>query len=112
MPPAAPAPYKVRFAFLRHPRERDARDLWRLRQVDSHGDRICDCKGSNGVTRAAKCMHCGGSSVCTHLRQIWQCKECQDLLHPGKPLAKNKRCPTCLTRRADNCKARGCPNAK
>ena len=85
---------------LRRPRERDARDLRRLRQ-DGHAK--CTCPESNGITRAVNCTECFGRNVCEHGRQKNACRECAN----GEPLARDKKCPIC-DKRLDNCKARGC----
>ena len=86
---------------LRRPRERDARDLRRLRQGDRHIK--CTCPGSNGVTRAANCTICYGRNICIHGRPKQNFRDCAN----GEPLAKDKKCPICNIL-AYNCKRRGC----
>ena len=88
---------------LRRPRERDARDLRRLRQDGNGGHIVCTCPESNGVMTAVDCTKCFGRSVCVHGRRKRQCRECAN----GMPLARDAKCPICA-KRLDNCKARGC----
>ena len=91
------------------PRERDARDLRRLRQGNGHikrqgnGHIKCTCPGSNGVTRAVNCTICYGRNVCVHGRIKRQCRDCAN----GKPLANDRKCNICGIL-ARNCKQRGC----
>ena len=87
---------------LRRPRERDARDLRRLRQDTRKGSRhiLCTCPESNGVTRAVDCTKCFGRNVCEHGRQKRQCRDCEPLR-----LVARKMCPIC-DKRLDSCKAK------
>ncbi len=86
---------------VRRPRERDARDLRRLRQDGNDGHAKCTCPGSNGKTQARDCTRCFGRNVCVHGRVKKQCRDCAN----GVPLAKDKKCPIC-DKRADYCKAK------
>jgi hypothetical protein len=100
LPDAATSRYVL---CLRRPRERDARDLRRLRQEERKGSRhiLCTCPESNGVTRAVDCTKCFGRSVCAHGRRKRQCRDCAN----GEPLARDKKCPIC-DKRLDYCKAK------